>query len=475
MGEGNVYKWSFIDRISIALINFGVNIALARMLTADDFGPLAMIAIFIAVATDLSSCGLSDGLVHKTHPTEKDYSTVFVFNAGFGIFFGLTFFLTAPFIARFFGHEELVGIMRIVGICFIFQTMSYVQETRLRKQLRMRTICFVRVGATVTVSALGIVAAFLGYGYKALVITQVVLSFFFFLYYTIASRWFPKIQFSVKAFKEFFNYGVHLMLAYLASLIGRNINTLILGRFYSSPGMSGVYSQGAKLAAVPFGVTESSLNSPFFVVASNEEDPERVRELINRMMSIIISVNGCIMMFMLVIAAPGIKFLYGDKWLASIPVFMILAVAEFLICVRAYMQTICKVHARTLFVRNMGFVEVALQLLLLAVFYRFGILWIAWTQTLGVAFATVVFLFYCRTYTGQSIWRMIATFGRSLWLPGTACIVSFAVRWFLPDWPAVIICGIIAIVFFSVFVGVGEIIKPYAYMELRSYVLKRHR
>ena len=65
--------------------------------------------------------------------------------------------------------------------------MSYVQETRLRKQLRMRTICFVRVGATVTVSALGIVAAFLGYGYKALVITQVVLSFFFFLYYTKSS------------------------------------------------------------------------------------------------------------------------------------------------------------------------------------------------------------------------------------------------------------------------------------------------
>ena len=183
MGEGNVYKWSFIDRISIALINFGVNIALARMLTADDFGLLAMIAIYTAIASDLSSCGLSDGLIHKTHPTDSDYSTVFVFNTVVGLVFGLIFFFTAPLTASFFGHEELTGIMRVVGICFFFQTMSYVQETRMRKQLRMRTMCLVRVGATITVSVLGIIAAAMGYGYKALVITQVTLSFFFFIYY----------------------------------------------------------------------------------------------------------------------------------------------------------------------------------------------------------------------------------------------------------------------------------------------------
>ena len=93
MGEGNVYKWSFIDRISIALINFGVNIALARMLTADDFGLLAMIAIFTAVAYDISSCGMSDGLIHKSNPTGHDYSTKFVFNSAMGLVFGLSFFL----------------------------------------------------------------------------------------------------------------------------------------------------------------------------------------------------------------------------------------------------------------------------------------------------------------------------------------------------------------------------------------------
>lgn len=475
MGEGNVYKWSFIDRISIALINFGVNIALARMLTADDFGLLAMIAIFIAVATDLSNCGLSDGLVHKTHPTETDYSTVFVFNTCIGFFFGIVFFLSAPLIARFFGHEELVGIMRIVAICFIFQMMSYVQEVRLLKNMRMRTICFVRVGATVTVSIMGLVTAALGYGYKALIFTQLVLSVFMFLYYMIASRWFPKISFSVTAFKEFFNYGIHLMLAYLTTLIGKNINTFVLGRYYSSPSMSGVYFQGAKLASVPFGVTETSLNTPFFVVASNEEDSGRVRELIRRMMSTIISVNGCIMLLLLVVAAPAIELFYGDKWLAAIPVFAILSVAEFLFCVKAYMQTICKVHARTVFVRNMGVAEVAVQLSLLALFYKYGILWIAWTQVMGIAFSLCVYLFYCRKFTRLSIWGMLGVFVRSLWLPGIAAAVAIVLKSIMPVLPPFAECVVIVLVFGAVVIGLGEFFKPKVYSEARAYILKRRK
>lgn len=482
MRQGNVYKWSFIDRVSIALINFGVSIAFARMLTTADFGLLAMIAIFIAVASDLSSCGLSDGLIHKTRPTELDYSTVFVFNSAVGLLFGLLFFFGAPLVASFFNHEELCGIMRVLGVSFFLQSMSYVQETKMRKELRMKTICFVRVGATITVSAMGIVAAALGYGYWALVCTQILLSAFFFIYYSIASRWFPKIQFSVKSFKEMFFYGVHLMLSYMATLIGKNVNTFVLGRFCASSSMSGIYYQGAKLASVPFGVTESTFNSPFFVVASNEEDVERQRLLLNNMLNVIIGVNGLLMMLMLVVAAPGIEMLYGEKWLKSIPIFRILALAEFLFCARAYLQTVCKVHARTVFVRNMAFAEVAFQLLLLAIFYRFGLIWIAWTQALGVLGSTIVYLFYCRRrLLGLGWGELLGIIFGALWLPGLAALVAALVLWLLPVsvgvspswlWPFAK-CVVVAVVYGAVVMAVGELAHVRSYIALRDRLLKK--
>lgn len=470
--HSSVYKWSFIDRISLALINFGVNIVLARMLTTADYGLLSMIAIFIAIAADLSSCGLSDGLVHKTRPTERDYSTVFVFNSTIGFLFGVAFFFGGPLAARYFGHEEIVTIMRVLGVCFFFQTMSYVQETRLRKQLKMKQICIVRISATVTVSVMAIAAAYMGYGYKALICTQILVYFFFFLYYTLVSRWFPRIDFSLKSFKEMFFYGVHLMLAYLATVVGKNVNTFILGRYYPSSSASGIYYQGAKLAAVPFGVTESSLNSPFFVVASNEENPDKQRGLILSMFPKIIGINGTIMLFIFIIASPCIEMLYGIKWIGAIPIFRILAVAEFLFCTKSFFQIICKVYARTVFVRNMGFIEVACQLTLLLIFYRYGILWIAWTQVGGVAISVFVYATYCRRFTHIGLWGYLPMVAKALWLPAVASIVSLAVLWAVSGPVVVTFCSVL-LSFGISFIAVGELTNATIYLAAKHMIFKK--
>lgn len=475
MAGTNVYRWSFIDRTTVSIINFGVNIALARMLSPDDFGLLAMIAIFTAVAWDLSNCGLSDGLIHKQNPSETDYSTVFVYNTTMGFIIGAGFFFCAPLVAQFFGHHQLVEIMRVLGVCFFFQSMSLVQEARLRKLLCYKNICLVHIAATVTANTLAIIAAAKGYGYRALVCSQILLSFFNFLFYAVSSGWFPKFKFRFAAFKEFFGYGVHLMLSYFSTLVATNINTSILGRFYSTASLSGLYNQGAKLASVPFKVTESSFNWPFFSVASNESDPERRKKLSSGMFNTIVGVNGMIVTFIIAIAAPAIEQLYGREWLGSIPVLRILALSEFLIGLRCYFQTLCKVHARTARIRNMAFLELGFQLALLAVFYKSGILWIAWTQVLAVAGATSIYAWFCSRYIGVSKRALAAMFIRLLWLPGLAAGVAFVAGFALKPFLPIVQCTGITVVYVAVGVGVGEIFKPSGYLALRSQLLSRLR
>ena len=471
MNNGNVYKWSLIERIAVAALNFGGNIALARLLTTADFGLLAMIAIFTAVAYDISSCGLSDGLIHKLNPTRTDYSTVFLFNSGLGLLFGITFILIAPAVARFFGHEELTVIMRILGICFFFQTMSFVQETKLRKELDMRRICIVKIGATLSSLALGLALALAGKGYWALVSTQIFLSVFIFLYYIIATRWFPGFRFSKDSFKSFFNYGIHLMLAYVSSIIGKNINTFVLGRFYPSPSASGVYSQGAKLANVPFGVTESSLNSPFFVVVSNEHDKATQQSMIANMFSVICGVNATIMLFLILAATPAINLLYGSKWEEAAPILRILAGFEFLACLKYYFQTVCKVEGRTSLIRNLTFAEIIVQLSLLAIFFRFGILWIAWTQLCGVLFTVAVYSIMYARYMHLNLLQYL----KVLLAPIAVQLCAFAIAgitiyfgW-LPANPFVA-CVILGVIYFGLCILTFERIRPKAYMTLRRKV-----
>lgn len=406
MSDKNVYKWSMIERASLAIMNFGGNIVLVRMLSAGDFGLLAMVAIFTAMAYNLSSCGLSDGLIHKLKPTPIDYSTVFVFNSSLGLVFGTSAILLAPAIARFFGHEEIVWIMRMYGICFFFQTMSFVQETRMRKQLEMKKLCIARLSANATALTLGIVLAALGCGYWALVSTQIFLSFFMFVYIVAISRWFPKVAFSVASFKEFFSFGIHLLFTFMINIFEHNVNTFVLGRFYTSA-QTGIYYQGAKLANVPFSVTDTSINGPLFVVASNEEDEQRRRAKLLNMMGISVTINAAIALLLALISRPAIVFLYGERWIESAPIMTILVFYGFGMCFKYFGQTVFKTYGRTRFVRNLSACELVIQLCLLALFFRQGLSAIALTLL-----ATV---FVCDLIYVASASRLLHMSGRELY------------------------------------------------------------
>lgn len=475
--NARVYQWSLIDRVSVAALNFGGNIVLARMLTTADFGLLAMIYIFIALAQDISGCGLADGLIHKARPTSEDYSTVFVFNTAFGLLFGLSFFFGAPLVAAFFGHEDLKTIMRILGVCFFFQSMSFIQETRLRKELAVKKLCLVRVGATLTALTLGITLAALGFGWWALVSTQILLSFFVFVYCLLATRWFPRLAFSRKSFKELFGFGIHLAIAYISNVIGKNVNTFLLGKFFT-PAASGLYYQGAKLANVPFQVIDQSVNSPFFVVASNESEPDSRRSLIRNMFSMVVGINGLLLCLMLAIAAPGIILLYGDKWAESIPIFRILAIAEFLFCLKSFFQSVCKVHGSTVFVRNLCVIQVITQIILLSLSIMFlrDIMVIVWIQVACEMLSVAVYTFKFRRLSQQSLRGICAAALRSIWLPalGALCAIgaAVAVNSLIPL-PAIADCLVIALAYGISVIGAGEISRPRVYIALRDHFIKR--
>lgn len=427
MTQDNVYRWSFIERVSIAVLNFGGNIVLTRMLSTDDFGLLAMIAIFTSMAYNLSNCGLSDGLIHKLKPTAVDYSTVFVFNSLLGLVLGGTAIAFARHIADFFGHEELVWVMRIYGVCFFFQTMGFVQETRLKKMLEMKKLCLARVGATATALALGITLAAFGCGYWALVSTQIILSFFTFVFIVGVARWFPRVAFSVKSFREFFGYGVHLMLTYVINNVAQNVNTFVLGRCYSSA-QTGLYYEGAKLANVPFSITESSINAPFFVVASNESDTARQRASILNMMATIVALNGAIALALALVAREAIVFLYGSKWAGAAPVMTVLALYGCVMCVKYFYQTIFKVYGRTRMVRNLTLCELLVQLSILVVFYRQGLVAIALTQLAAISVIVVVYVLITARMMSMTGRELIRGLIRPLLFPVLAFAAGVAVK-----------------------------------------------
>ena len=84
--------WSAIERFSIQIIQFVVQIIIARLLVPKDYGLIGMLAIFIAIAQTFIDGGFANALIQKKNRNEIDYSTVFYFNFVVGLILSLIFF-----------------------------------------------------------------------------------------------------------------------------------------------------------------------------------------------------------------------------------------------------------------------------------------------------------------------------------------------------------------------------------------------
>lgn len=473
MTQGSAYKWSLFDRICNSGINFIGNIILVRLLDPSDFGLVAMVAVFVAVAYNFSGCGLSDGLIRKIEPTADDYSTVFVFNGAMGAIFGIIFILLAHPLAAYFGYPELVNIMWAIGICFFFQTLSFVQETRMRKELEMKKLAIARLSSTLTALSLGIVLAVMGFGYWAIVSTQVFLSFFTFCYMILMTRWIPKVKFYKSSFNELFGFGVHLMLSYVMTMVGRNINTFVLGKY--SAGASGLFAQAQKLEEVPFTTIESSFNSTFFVVLSNESFHERRVGIAQKMHRNFLTIYSCMAILMIIVSAPMISILYGSQWLECIPIFRILCVYGFIYSIKSFYQSVLKTYGLSKVIRNLTTIEVFIQFGLLAVFFHHGILMIAWTQVIASGTIVAIYLLYYKKCINVSIHELSKYMILHLSPIVVAAILSILVYMFIE--PIVNEFSLIIIesaIFITSLAGGIRLLIPEFFNELMKYIPKSY-
>ena len=467
-----VYKWSAIDRVCNSVMTFVGNVILARILSPYDFGLLAMTAIFVAIAYNVSGCGLSDGLIKKANPTNRDYSTVFVFNLVFGLAFCVVFIFLAQPIANFFGYKELEQIMWAIGICFVFSAMTFTQETKMRKELDMKRMAVVRLSATASSLILGIYLALAGYGFWALVSTRIFLSIFLFIYYVILSRWMPKIAFYSDSFKEMFGYGVHLMLSYVFTQIGRNVNSFVLGRY--SPVAAGVFSQAQKLQEVPYSIIESVFNWPFFAVLSNEQDAQKRRKLAQDMFQNILWIGVVIGALLVLLASPGIRVLYGEKWIEAIPIFRLLILYGIFTSMKYFFQTILKTYGNTRTIKNLTFIEIVLQLVLLAIAFRFGIYWITISQIVALG---IIMLFYLRWYMKieeMSLMQIITSIVNTTVVPLIVFAIVLIGYLYWDGCISVYVNILFTLVSFGVlFVLFNELIRPSMYMNYRKKLVTK--
>jgi len=319
--------WSVIDRFAGQGIQFLMSLVIARLVLPADYGLIAMLMVFMAIAQTFVDSGFGSALVQKKERTEVDFSTVFLFNGAVALACYLVLFLAAPAIASFYRQPALVMVTRVAGLTLLINAMGAVQLAKLTISLDFKKIAVATLVGVTLSGIVGIWMAYKGYGVWALVTQTLTYNLLYNGLLWIISGWKPSLAFSRTAFKSLFSFGSKLLMSSLLHTLYVNLYSLVIGRLFA-PKDLGYYNRSSVLAMFPSSNLSNVIYRVVYPVQCRLQDDRDVMVAhFLQYLRLSCFVIFPIMVGFCVLAEPLILLLLKAKWLPAVPYLQILCVA----------------------------------------------------------------------------------------------------------------------------------------------------
>ena len=391
--------WSSVERFSNQGVSFIFSIILARILAPRDFGIVAMIGIFFAVAQSFVDSGFSNALVRKTDRREEDLSTCFYFNIGVGIVAYIVLFLIAPFIADFYNQPILSPIIRITGLGVVLNSLCVVQQALFTIRIDFKSQAKVTLSATIISGIVGVVLAYLEYGVWALVWQGVVMSLVRMGLLWLMSKWRPKAGFSKDSFHYLFGYGSKILASGLLDTIYNNIYPIVIGKFYS-PAQLGNYSRALSFAQLPSSNITGILQRVTFPVLSTiQDDIPRLQTNYRRLLKLSAFIVFPLMMGLAAVAFPLIRVVLTPKWEGCSLYLQIICFALMWYPIHAINLNLLQVKGRSDLFLRLEIIKKIVGVCIMCITIPLGIT----AMCIGLVASSLISLFINTFYTGKLI------------------------------------------------------------------------
>lgn len=403
--------WSGIDVFFRQGMQFVFSIVLARLLSPEEFGTIALLYLFIGIASAFVDSGFSTALIQKQDTTHTDESTVFWFNLLMGTLAAGGLWAAAPAIAAFYATPILAPLMGVMALNILFSALGSIHSTMLTKQLNFRTLMKVSGIATAISGTVAVGLAWQGYGVWALAAQTVVASALTSLLLWLFNSWRPAMVFSVASARQLFGFGGYMLASSLLDTAYNRLYTVLIGKYFGIREL-GVYDRADSTKQMPVGVLTSVLSRvalPIFSAAASES--AQLRRGVRIALRSIMLINVPMMLGLAAVAEPFLEVVFGRQWLPAAPIMQILCLGAVFWPLHVINLKVLIAQGHTNLFFRLEVVKKVLGIVLLALGTLGGVIGIAWSQ---VAFNVIAFginAHYTQSHLGYGARDQFLDFG----------------------------------------------------------------
>jgi O-antigen/teichoic acid export membrane protein len=299
------------------VLTWGITLIVARLLQPSDYGLIGMAVIYVGLVQLLSEFGLGTAIITMRDLTDDQVSQLNTLSLLLGVLcFAASVAVAIP-IARFFRAPKLAMVIVVMSIAFLVSAFSTIPYSLLQKEMRFKLLAVMDASQSISQAICTLALAFLGFGYWALVIGNLSLSFAT-AGLTLARR---RQRFAwprAAALRGPLLFSWHIIVGRLSWYVYDNSDFLVAGRVLGQAPL-GAYSLAWTLAHAPLekltGLVNRVTPSVFSAVQNDHAALRRYLRTITGAMALIVfpATVG-----MALVANEFVRMALGAKWVGVV-------------------------------------------------------------------------------------------------------------------------------------------------------------
>tara|TARA_B100000787_G_scaffold169992_1_gene163325 strand:- start:9409 stop:10851 length:1443 start_codon:yes stop_codon:yes gene_type:complete len=373
----NSFIWTISEKLGVQLIQFVLSVFIARILSPEDYGTVALIYIFIAVSNVFIDSGFGKSLIQENNINDNDYSTVFYFNLAVSLIFYIILYFIAPFISSYYSLPILTDLIRVISLVLIINAFTIIPNVIFSVSLNFKPLAISKTISSLFGGIVGLISAYNGLGAWSLVNMSITSNFLlaFFQFYQV--KWIPKFYFSFKSLKRLYSFGSKLFFGALLDSVVRNLSSIFIGKVFDSKSL-GFYSKGIGFANIASNTTVSILFSVLFPTFSKlNGNSEKFLEALKYSVKYVTLIIVPFFLLTALLAKPLIIILLSDKWILTASILQIIILSRMINIIALINIQALQSIGRSDITFKQDLIKSIISILFLLLTYRFGIIWIA--------------------------------------------------------------------------------------------------
>ena len=390
--------------IIISLVVAGI---LARLLSPDDFGIVAIATVIIAFFNLFTDMGISPAIIQHKALTKEELSDIFSFTVWTGIGISVLFFASSWIIADYYQSNTLRTLCQLLSVNLFFASATIVPGALFYRNKEFKFIAIRSFVIQISAGAAAVTAALCGAGLYALIINPIVSSI---LIFVISFQRYPqRLRFTLglTVLRKIFSYSAYQFLFNVINYFSRNLDKLLIGKYM---GMSdlGYYEKSYRLMMLPLqNITQVITPVMHPIFSDFQNDKGKLLSSYERIVRFLAFIGLPLSVLLFFTAEEVTIIIFGNQWMPSVPVFQILSLSVGIQIILSSSGSIFQAagDTRSLFVCGVFSSVLNVAGILLGIFYF---------ETLTAVASCIVITFTINFI--QCYWQMYrVTFRRSTW------------------------------------------------------------